>query len=278
MNSTAKFSARRTELDWSVGHHADANTAPERFVPAQVPGAVQLDWARAEGWPPHWYAENFRAYDWMEDCFWTYRAQVPAVSMAENERLFFVCKGVDYQWELWIDGQLRHAQEGMFAPYELELSPADAGKELLLRVHPTPKTVREPRNREQASHSVKPAVSYGWDWHPRLIPLAYGTKTFLEVRAQSFLQSTEVFVTLNDDFSSAHLRIQCAVNAVDSHSSTRTGSQIRWQLFAPDGSMAHEATIEAEEHTALETHLQNRNCGGHTITEHPRCTHRASSY
>src|SRR5687767_6305223 len=92
-SSTHLSSLRRIELDWSVGHHADANGTPERFVPAVVPGAVQLDWARAENWPPHWFGENFRAYDWMEDCYWTYRTQLPRVCITGGQRLFFVCQG-----------------------------------------------------------------------------------------------------------------------------------------------------------------------------------------
>ncbi len=235
---------RRIQLDWSVGHHAQAD-APERFVPAEVPGAVQLDWARAENWPPHWHAENFQAYDWMEDRFWTYRALLPDVAVADGERLFFVCRGVDYQWELWIDGERVHEQEGMFALFEMEISRENSGKELQIRIHPTPKTVQEPRNRAQASHSVKPAVSYGWDWHPRLIPLGIWDETFLEIRSQAFLQRAEVFCALTDDFSTANLRLQCHIDGVDAHMSTHAATQIRWQLFAPDNSLAHEIVKSA---------------------------------
>jgi beta-mannosidase len=241
------------ELQWSVGHHANADATPKRFVPAQVPGAVQLDWARAESWPPHWFAENFRAYDWMEDCFWTYRAQIPTVAVGDGERLFFACQGVDYEWELWLDDEKLHAQEGMFAPFECELSPQDAGKYLRIRISPAPKLTREPRNRAQASHSVKPAVSYGWDWHPRLIPLGIWDETFLEVRSPSFLKSAEVFCTLDDDFGSAHLRLQCAIDGFHVGASTC----VRWQMLAPDGSTAHEATIEATSQTILEARLDS---------------------
>lgn len=228
MQTTSQdIAARRIELDWSVGHHAQANETPARFVPAQVPGAVHLDWARAENWPPHWQAENFRLYDWMEDCFWTYRATLPQVEVGPNERLFFVCGGVDYQWELWLDGERVHEQEGMFKPFELEISRENSGKELRIRVHPTPKTAAEPRNRAQASHSVKPAVPYGRDWHPRRIPLGIWDEAFLEIRSQAFLQRAEVFCTSNDDFSTANLRLQCHIDGVDAHMSTHAAARIR---------------------------------------------------
>ena len=52
---------------WEVGHSGAQEVPPDRFVEALVPGAVQLDWARAEGWGPFWYGDNVEAYKWMED-------------------------------------------------------------------------------------------------------------------------------------------------------------------------------------------------------------------
>lgn len=39
--------SRRFSLHWEVGPVSVVNLTPVEFVPAQVPGAVQLDWARA---------------------------------------------------------------------------------------------------------------------------------------------------------------------------------------------------------------------------------------
>ena len=55
-------------MDWLVGYMASPCGEPEELVPAQVPGAVQLDWARAKGWPDYRYDLNFLDYRWMEDC------------------------------------------------------------------------------------------------------------------------------------------------------------------------------------------------------------------
>jgi beta-mannosidase len=51
-----------------------------------VPGAVQLDWARARGWPEYWKGGNFRAYDGLEDLFWTYETRFKAPAPAGGER------------------------------------------------------------------------------------------------------------------------------------------------------------------------------------------------
>ena len=40
-------------LAWELGHAPDKETIPGTFCPAAVPGAVQLDIARAEGYPDY---------------------------------------------------------------------------------------------------------------------------------------------------------------------------------------------------------------------------------
>lgn len=78
--STAASS--RHPLTWTVSHSAAADLANERLVPATVPGAVQLDWARTEGWPPFWHGEEHRRYGWMEDANWHYRTPTWSEALA----------------------------------------------------------------------------------------------------------------------------------------------------------------------------------------------------
>jgi beta-mannosidase len=45
-----------------------------------------------------------------------------------------------------------------------------------------------PPCRSQANHSFKPALSYGWDWHPGLIPSGIWDDTYLEVRNNGYIE------------------------------------------------------------------------------------------
>ncbi len=135
-------------LDWEVGWTADPSQSPVRFVPATVPGAVQLDWARAEGWPPYWYADNFLQYAWMADRYWVYRATVPRVSLAAEERLFFMSRGVDYECEVRLDGKPCHHQAGMHTPFEIDLTAVAAtGGTLEVIIAPAPPGEGQPVSR-----------------------------------------------------------------------------------------------------------------------------------
>ena len=63
------LSAAENKLDWVVGESASENETPKSFYAAEVPGAVQLDFAKALNYPDYRYADNVRQFDWLEDRF-----------------------------------------------------------------------------------------------------------------------------------------------------------------------------------------------------------------
>ena len=233
-------------LNWQVGWTAHPAQTPERFVPAVVPGAVQLDWARAEGWAPYWKAENFRDYGWMEDVSWIYATRLTKPTLQPDERLVLVCGGVDYACSVRVDGCVVHTQEGMFSPFEIDLTDAAEGTLLEMIVAPAPKVGIPPDvkgeildvARKESRQSCKPTVSYGWDFHPRLIPLGIWEETYLEVRkAAAWLDQVEVAYDLAADFSTADLRLLAEGNAV----------RVRWTLCDPAGAVVQ--TVEGAPNT-----------------------------
>jgi beta-mannosidase len=96
-------------------------------------------------------------------------------------------------------------------------------------VFPAPKCHAEPTDRTQARDSAKPAVSYGWDWHPRLIPLGIWEDTFLEKRPVGHLRDAETSYALCEDLSIA------TVTMVATATPAALYSVVRWILTAPGG-------------------------------------------
>ncbi|MCL2701575.1 MAG: hypothetical protein FWE88_07770 [Phycisphaerae bacterium] len=222
----------RFELNWTVSPRAAADGVDERRVDATVPGAVQLDWARANGWGEHWYADNWKQYGGLEDKHWSYKAtlgQAVFDAVKPGERLFFVCNGVDYRYEVRLGETLITANEGMFTRFERDLTEEDAkpGDVVEVLIFPAPKSVPFPEDRVQANQSCKPAVSYGWDFHPRLIPLGIWDETYLEVRPACFIRDVECQNKLAADFSYADLQLRVNLE--------QDGKQrLRWRVVAPD--------------------------------------------
>ena len=224
-----------TPLAWELGHAPDRETAPGNFCPATVPGAVQTDIARAEGYPDYNYGDNYRRMTWMEDRFFTYRTEFDAPPCENGRQLWFVSKGIDYRYEIRFNGQPLIAREGMFSPVEVELTPhLQPRNRLEVLVYPVPKRHPEPADRTQASDVVKPAVGYGWDWHPRLVPLGIWDDTGLQLRHASHLTDVLVSYTLDEDLAGADLHIAAEGRACD-------GCRGSWELLDAEGHCTAQA-------------------------------------
>lgn len=188
---------------------------------------MQLDWARARGLPDPAYAQGLQDYAGLEDSFWLYQTRIPDAPRGAGEGLFFACEGVDYQCEVRLAGRVELAHTGLLAPFELDVSAAAPGDPLEILVFPAPKRHALPADRSQASHVTKPAVSYGWDWHPRLIPLGLCGRAGFEVRARAHLRHVDFAYTLSEDLCAAEVSV-----TVESSDPCAGAS---WRLDDPEG-------------------------------------------
>jgi len=219
---------RPIPAEWELARLDGRESPPGAWMAASVPGAVQLDWARASGLPDPAVGQNVRLYDGLEDFHWLYRTRVPQVELAKGEELAFSCDGVDYACEVSLAGRLVHRHEGLFTPFEIDLSGCPPGAELDVLVLPAPKLAGAPADRTQASHACKPAVSYGWDWHPRLIPLGLWAPAGFIARPRAHLGHVDFAYQLSDDLS--HAAITVTAEARD------RGAHPRWRLLDAEGS------------------------------------------
>ena len=220
---------KKTGLTWEVGYSAAKEATPKKFIPATVPGAVQLDIAHGEKYPPLAFSDNYKQYGWMEDNYYTYRARFAKPELANGQRLFFHSKGIDYQFDILLNGKPLHSQEGMFTYVDIDLTDKlQADNELKIIVYPVPKLHASPVDRSQAAHVAKPPVSYGWDWHPRLVPLGIWDETCLELRENAYLTDFFVNYELSDNFDNAAISLRVEGANLDA-------CKYQWQLTDAEG-------------------------------------------
>lgn len=203
-------SSRKTFLKWELGYAKTANESPSKWISATVPGAVQLDIAKAGKYhQPFYFAEHWKDYLWMEDQYYTYRTSFPKPDLAVGERAVFISRGIDYEFRIYLNGEELLHQEGMFTPVKLDLTEKLKDKnELKILVFPAPKLHEKPVDRSQASQVAKPAVSYGWDWHPRLVPLGIWDETYFEIQPQSHIDDFHVNYSLNKELTQAEIKLE----------------------------------------------------------------------
>lgn len=183
-------------------------------IPASVPGNVQLDYITAH---PEFcgdinYGMEHRKMVALEPYSWVYRT-VLRYTKSPDERVFFVTEGIDYIWDVVLDGRTIYSHEGMFSRVELDITDmVRPGSVLEVVIHPHPMLHDGVKDRTQAAQCVKPPVSYEWDWHPRVIPSGIWDDTYIETRRADFINRAEARYTLSEDFTRAelHFDIDCA--------------------------------------------------------------------
>jgi beta-mannosidase len=239
------MSSRRIQSAWQIARcpalenpAAVPNIPDGEWLPATVPGAVQLDWAAANKLPPYQVGDNIRAWRGLEDSHWLYRARLNPPDTpppSPGQRLFLVLEGVDYAFRVFHSGQLMHRQEGAQTPARIDVTAHAAdlreGAPVYVLIDPAPKSRPAPADRAQADHSCKPAVAYGWDFHPRLIPLGFWRDAYFELcGAARFRVAPEIHYTLAGDFSRATgtLAVHLAGPAPDELA-------LGWRLLGIDG-------------------------------------------
>ncbi len=217
---------KQISLSWTLSHTSDPASPSVERIPATVPGAVQLDYAKAFGYAPYYYGMNFQQFDWMEDEYFLYESELDFVA-APDESVRLCFRGIDYAYEISVDHKTLLRGEGMFTPVELEVT-AYSGRRvpICVLIHPIPKDVPSPRNRVQARASCKPASSYEWDWHPRLVPSGIWDEAYLQFSPAGAPLSLEASYRLTETLSG--VTVSGEVSSVGAASLTA-------ELIAPDG-------------------------------------------
>ncbi|MCK4749629.1 MAG: hypothetical protein KAT15_21390, partial [Bacteroidales bacterium] len=142
-----------------------------------------------------------------------------------SDRVYFVSRGIDYEFEISLNGEILLQQEGMFTPVRLDLTDQlDDRNELLVKIHPIPKKHHEAADRTQAAASVKPAVSYGWDWHPRLVPSGIWDDSYLEIVPASHIEDVALQYVLNDAMTEADIQVEVKGRELE-------GCMLTWKLI-----------------------------------------------
>jgi len=227
---------------WQLGWQSNMDTLPSEWVEAWVPSDVQLVMKKAKNLPDYNYGQNYKTYEWMEKVYWVYRT---CISVPDRPHVNLYFGGIDYRYRILVNDSLLSDGEGMFTPVRISL---DAFKgqavEIKVLLYPVPSVEGLPAGRDQASHSCKPPVSYGWDWHPHLVPSGLYESVFLESEEESYIDSFDLSYAVSDDLKSVKLDIlPRIVNA--------EGTRLEVILEDPDGEKTLSALSEGGERLSL---------------------------
>ncbi len=215
----------KSYLNWSVGYSDSALSIPKEFFLANVPGSVQLDYIREKNLPDFRYKDNIKNYLWMQDKYWVYSASYTPVKK-ENENSFLIVNGVDYKYEIFINDDSVCAYEGMYKKQVVDLNAYSQKIEIKIIIYPAPKSDLDfvyAETRDEANQCCKPAVSYGWDFHPRFIPLGIWDEVYIYTTKKTNYIEPTVRYELSDDRKNAKVFFENGTDNSD------------WKFFDPNG-------------------------------------------
>ncbi|MBE6904324.1 MAG: hypothetical protein E7480_06915 [Ruminococcaceae bacterium] len=187
-------------MKWLLGYSDKKEELPLNYKEVSVPTDVQLEFLQ-EGAEDIFFGSNFKKYEWMEDKWWHFKTTI-FIEKKEGFIPVLTFKGIDYGYTIYIDGKQIIEDEGMFTPVSINLSEYE-GKEIevLALLHPIPKVEGMAKDRTQASASCIPAVSYGWDWHPRLVPIGLYDDVELCYKPDTYIKDYNIFYNVTEDLS-----------------------------------------------------------------------------
>jgi beta-mannosidase len=155
--------------------------AHEHWLPATVPGDVQLDLLRNKLIPEPFYRDNENKLQWIENADWEYRTTISAnEKLLSRQNIDLVFDGLDTCAQVYLNGNLLLTSDNMFRTYRLNAKPyLKTGDNQLRIVFTSPIqgaeriADRDPWRVEthtQARWYIrKAAYQYGWDWSPRFV-------------------------------------------------------------------------------------------------------------
>ena len=198
------------------------------FFDVTVPGNIQNDYAIFNNWGDINYSDNCKRYLEIEDDEWIYETKF-SVKFENDEKVFFVSKGIDYEYDIILNGEVIFHNEGLYSTVDLDITKKIISENVLsVKIYKPPKRDGAPVSRTQADNCVKPPVAYGWDWHPRVIPSGIWDETYIEVRKDDYISEIDVTYQLNNDFTKADITFDF-----------ETKCEFLIQIYSPDNSIVY---------------------------------------
>ena len=226
--------------DWE-GRNCAADK--NKWFTATVPGNIQKDYAIANGFADWQFSDNYKQFIPLEDDHWEYRT-VLSYKKNANERVFLVSRGISYEYDVLLNGEIIFSYEGMFRGFELDITDKLNASDNVITVHiyPHPKSKRGHANsRDEANESCNPPVYYGWDWNPRLLISGIWDETYIETRNEAYIGNTEVRAELSNDLSTGHVKcaysssLPCEITLFDAEGNVvHRGSEAEFEISSPN--------------------------------------------
>jgi beta-mannosidase len=164
----------------------------EQWLPAQVPGDVDLDLLRNKLIPKPFFRDNVARLQWIGDANWSYRTTINAnPSLMRRPHLELVFEGLDTTATVYLNDKLILSANNMFRRWRINVKPylhpganelrvefenSTQAAETLAASNPNQSEIHVP----QKSYLRKAAYEHGWDFAPPFVTYGIWRPVYLE--------------------------------------------------------------------------------------------------
>lgn len=205
------------------------------WIRACVPGDVIADTLDA-GRIPHPYQDmNSLACEWLSERDWVYRKHFPVPDEWRGKQVRLRFDGVDYACEVYLNERLLGRHEGMFTPFEFDVSDILRFGEqncltVLLEHKPPVDVVQGQIGWTNRARVWKSRFAYDWDWCTRLVPLGIWQSVTLLATGGAWIE--EVWVRPRMTGKVAPVEVRARLRGTPQ----ATGEwELRWYVEDPNG-------------------------------------------
>ncbi|WP_051941197.1 glycoside hydrolase family 2 protein [Phaeacidiphilus oryzae] len=207
------------------------------WFPARVPGSVLDDLRRAGEVPDPYTGTGSLLAEWVPQRAWVHRRPLRLPALGAGQRALLRFEGVDHEATVLVDGHELAHHEGMFVPFEVDVSRYADGGEHLLAVVVYPAPANEPQvGRTDRVRVHKARMNYGWDFCPRMVHQGIWQPVRLEVAGPVRLRDAVVGARPDEDGRRGTITVEAALEAAEP-------GELRIAVRAPDGAAVASAVL-----------------------------------
>lgn len=179
---------------------------------AKVPGDVYTDlWRSGRIDDPHFGRNSMKA-KWVPDMEWWYKRQFNIPQEMSGKRLRLIFEGVDFAYDVWLNGTLLGSHEGMFSPAVFDVTDVvsygtlrHGSNVLMIRLHPAPRRYSQVAGRKPAWHG---------DYWVSLPPTGIWRPIKLETVGEAIIEDLYVKSEVESE-ENVHITFEIEVNNLD---------------------------------------------------------------
>ena len=195
----------------------DAASPNVIWHPARVPGSVVDDLARAGVLADPYFDRNSLAAEWVPQRTWVYRRTFRVDGSARGRRATLAFDGIDYEAEIFLNGERLGAHRGMFVPARFDVGERlrfDRDNVLAVAIAPAPDEVPQIGETERV-RTHKARMNYGWDFCPRLPHQGLWDDVRLVLTGATRIADVWVRATPSADLARAEVEVRTALDGPD---------------------------------------------------------------